>query len=281
MDHWGVTRGSGRVLRADESAQSRCSQFRPRRERRDSRKLHQPLAPSQYRRATPIWGEWRWCGDHGGEFDSTYPRRCCHDSSEFKRGTCTRCQVPYAAHSTCQSSPRLRYIRMMSRRSQGEANPILDPVLEAAMNDLTSLVYDSHVTSFLRPRQLTTHFHLDGPPGTGRAACVAMFKHLKHVGLDWDTGALVVWATRRGWVAKDISLLREFGDGIQSGTRFHTDPQPWALPTVESWLRGVPMKATAQPNRRLKKMSCCQKVAERPPSRAEKMARSSARFTRK
>jgi len=81
------------------------------------------------------------------------------------------------------------------------------------MNDLTSLVYGSHVTSFLRPRQLTTHFHLDGPPGTGRAACVAMFKHLKHVGVDWDTGALVVWATRRGWVAKDISLLREFGTG--------------------------------------------------------------------
>jgi len=59
-----------------------------------------------------------------------------------------------------------------------------------------------------------------------------MFKHLKHVGVDWDTGALVVWATRRGWVAKDISLLREFGDGIQSGTRFHTDPQPWALPRL-------------------------------------------------
>ena len=168
----------------------------------------------------------------------------------------------------------------MSSTTQGEANSGLDPVLEAAMNDLTSWVYDSHVSSFLRPRQLTTHFHLDGPQGTGRAACVAMFKHLKHFGVDWDTVALCDWATRRGWVAKDIALLREFGDGIQSGTRFHTVPQPWARPMVESWLRGVPMIATARPNRTLKIMSCCRKDAEPPPSRAEKVARSSARFTR-
>jgi hypothetical protein len=168
---------------------------------------------------------------------------------------------------------------MMPRTTRGETNSSLDPVLQAAMNDLTSLVYDSHVTSFLRPRQLTTHFHLDGPQGTGRAACVAMFKHLKHIGVDWDA-ALCEWATRRGWVAKDTSLLREFGDGIQSGTRFHTGPQPWARPMMESWLRGVPMRATARPNRPLKIMSCCRKVAEPPLSRAEKMTRSSGRFTR-
>lgn len=169
---------------------------------------------------------------------------------------------------------------MMSRTNPGETNSNLDPVLKAAMNDLTSLVYDSHVTSFLRPRQLTTHFHLDGPQGTGRAACVAMFKHLKHVGADWDTAVLCDWATRRGWVERDIALLREFGDGIQSGMRFHTVPQPWARSMMESWLRGVPMNATAQPNLPLKIMSCCRKDAELPPSRAEKMARYSARFTR-
>ena len=148
------------------------------------------------------------------------------------------------------------------------------------MNDLTSLVYDSHVTSFLRPRQLTTHFHLDGPQGTGRAACVAMFKHLKHFGAEWDTAALCDWATRRGWVAKDITLLSDFGNGIQSGKRFHTAPQPWAPPMMESWLRGEPMNAAARPDRPLKIMSCCRKDAEPPPSRSEKMARYSARFTR-
>jgi hypothetical protein len=177
-------------------------------------------------------------------------------------------------------SPPSRYIRMMSRKSQEDGNSNLDPVLEAAMNDLTSWVYDSHVTGFLRPHQLTTHFHLDGPRGSGRAACVAMFKHLKHFGVEWDTSTLCDWATRRGWVTKDIALFREFGDGVQSGTRFHTDPQPWAQPMMESWLRGVPMIATARPNRPLKIMSCCRKHAALPPSRAEKMARSSGRFLR-
>ena len=168
----------------------------------------------------------------------------------------------------------------MSCTTQGEANSSLDPVLEAAMNDLTSLVYDSHVASFLRPRQLTTHFHLDGPEGTGRAACVAMFKNLKHVGIEWDTAALCDWTTRRGWVAKDIARLREFGNGIQSGTRFHTVPQPWARSMMESWLRGVPMNATARRNRPLKIMSCCRRDSDPPPSRAEKIARYSTRFTR-
>jgi len=110
----------------------------------------------------------------------------------------------------------------MSGGNEGETNAILDPVLEAAMSDLTSLVYDSHVTGFLRPRQLITHFHLDGPTGTGRAASVAMFKHLKHFDVGWDTPALCDWATRRGWAAKDVRLLGEFGDGIQAGARFHT-----------------------------------------------------------
>jgi hypothetical protein len=169
---------------------------------------------------------------------------------------------------------------MMSRATRGETTSSLDPILEAAMNDLTSLVYDSHVASFLRPRQLTTHFHLDDPQGTGRAACVAMFKHLKHIRADWNTANLCYWATRRGWVEKDITMLREFGDGIQTGTRFHTVPQPWARSMMESWRRGVPMNAATQLNRPLKIMSCCRRDAEPAPSRAEKMARYSVRFTR-
>jgi hypothetical protein len=168
----------------------------------------------------------------------------------------------------------------MSRTPQGETDSSLGPVLEAAMNDLTSWVYDSHVSSYLRPRQLTTHFHLDGPQGSGRAACVAMFKHLKHIGVGWDTESLCDWATRRGWVEKDISLLREFGNGIQSGTRYHTVPQPWARSMMASWLRGETMRTTARPDRRLKIMSCCRKDAKLPLTRAQKLSRSSAPFTR-
>jgi hypothetical protein len=169
----------------------------------------------------------------------------------------------------------------MSGTSQGETNSSLGPVLEAAMNDLTSWVYDSHVSSYLRPRQLTTHFHLDDSQGSGRAACVAMFKHLKYVGVDWDTAAVCEWAARRGWVEKDISLLREFANGTQLGTRFHTVPQPWARSMMGSWLQGEPMRATARPDRRLKIKSCCRQDAESPLTRAEKMSRSSSPFTHK
>jgi hypothetical protein len=148
------------------------------------------------------------------------------------------------------------------------------------MNDLTSLVYDSHVSRFLRPRQITTHFHLDSPQGTGRAACVAMFKHLKHRGVPWDTAVLCDWATRRGWVEKDVALLREFGDGIQSGSKFHTAPSPWAFSMMDLWLRGVLMNAAAQPSRPLKIMSCCRKAAVPMLRRTKSSARYSSRFTR-
>ena len=96
----------------------------------------------------------------------------------------------------------------MSRNDEGTTSPDPAPVLLAAMSDLTSLVYDSHISSYLRPRQLTTHFHLDGPATTGRAACVSMFKSLKHFGIEWETAVLCDWATQRGWVEKDVNLLR-------------------------------------------------------------------------
>lgn len=168
----------------------------------------------------------------------------------------------------------------MSRSVQKEPNAGLNPALEVAMNDLTSLVYDSHVSSFLRPRQLTTHFHLDSSQGTGRAACVAMFKHLKHSGVEWNTTELCDWANRRGWVDKDIALLHEIGNGIQSGMRFHTVPLPWSPNLMDSWLRGESFSATPRPKRQLKIMSCCRMDAEPSPSRAEKMARHTVRFTR-
>jgi hypothetical protein len=163
--------------------------------------------------------------------------------------------------------------------ASGAVNTGLTPILEAAMSDLTSWVYDSHIASFLRPRQLTTHFHLDGPEGTGRAACVAMFKHLRHFGIAWDAEAVSDWAIRRGWVAKDVDLLREFAEGVHAGTRYHTVPQPWSRPIVESWLRGAPVIAAARLNRQVKYKSCCRKSTEPPPSKIDKMARYTVRPT--
>jgi len=45
-------------------------------------------------------------------------------------------------------------------------------------------------------------------------------QHLKHNGVAWDTAALCDWSTRRGWAAKDTTLLFEFGTGIQRAPDF-------------------------------------------------------------
>ena len=153
-------------------------------------------------------------------------------------------------------------------------------VLDAALSDLTTWVYDSHVSRFLRPRQLTTHHHLDDPDGAGRAASVSMFKHLKHFGVTWDVQEVCDWATRRGWVSTDITLLRTFSLGVQSGTRFHTGPQPWPNSFVESWLRGVQMMATKRSNNSLKIKSCCRRAVGERLGRADKKTQRSAIYTR-
>jgi hypothetical protein len=168
----------------------------------------------------------------------------------------------------------------MAGARKNETYSLPDPVLRAAMSDLTSLVYDSHVSSFLRPRQLTTHFHLDGPSATGRAACVAMFKHLKHAGVTWDAEQLCEWVRRRGWAEKDIRLLHDFCDGIQTGARFHTGPQPWSRSMMDVWLDGDTMRSGALVPSKLKIKWCCTSDAGAQPSRSERMSRSTARFTR-
>jgi hypothetical protein len=137
-----------------------------------------------------------------------------------------------------------------------EQGPQLSPEVLAALTDLTKWVYDSHVSSFLRPRQLTTHFHLDDPKGSGRSATVGMFKHLKHFRVPWDPDLVVRWAEHHGWLASDLALLNEFATGVMAGTRFHTGPDPWG-PIVDSWLKGLPMKAPIANRTKFRLKRCC------------------------
>jgi hypothetical protein len=146
---------------------------------------------------------------------------------------------------------------MVGLEHDSETGPQLSPEVRAALTDLTKWVYDSYVSSFLHPRRLTTHCHLDDPNGSGRSATVGMFKHLKHFRVPWNPDLVVRWAEYQGWLTSDLALLNEFAVGVKAGTRFHTGPDVWPRPTVESWLRGNAMTAgiTKLPNFRLKK--CC------------------------
>jgi hypothetical protein len=140
------------------------------------------------------------------------------------------------------------------------------------MTDLTRWVYDSHVTRYLHPRQLTTHFHLNDPNGSGRAASVGTFKNLKHFHVDWDVDRVVDWATHHGWLDADTALLYEFAQGVQSGTRFHTGPVPISRPAVESWLSGLPTSSMVPVGFTFRRMKCCRgqfdQTVPRIPSRA-------------
>ena len=152
--------------------------------------------------------------------------------------------------------------------------PQLSPEVLAAMTDLTKWVYDSHFSSFLRPRQFATHFHLDDPKGGGRAATVGMFKHLKHFRVAWEPDLVVRWAEHRGWLASDVALLNEFASGVKTGTRFHTSPDPWPRPVVESWVMGLPITDAVSNRISFRRKRCCRgkfklPARRRDPRRAE------------
>jgi len=129
-------------------------------------------------------------------------------------------------------------------------------VIDAAMTDLTSWVYETRATSYMRWRVLT-HLHLDDPRGSGRAATVGMLKDLKHFGVSWDTEHLDGWARRRGWVSKDVVQLHEFFDGVRASVRFHTAPQPFHRQFVESWLHGEPLGDVSRRNAPVLIKACC------------------------
>ena len=136
----------------------------------------------------------------------------------------------------------------------------------AALSDLTRYVYDCHVSSFLHPRQFATHNHLNDPKGGGRAAAIGLFKHLKHFKVEWVPHEVDLWAGRVGWLDSDRALLLEFAVGVQAGKRFHTMPQPWSRPRVESWLAGVPLSEAVRHDFRFRRKRCCRGDFRTPPS---------------
>lgn len=153
-----------------------------------------------------------------------------------------------------------------------DRGPQLQPVVMAAMTDLTRWVYDSHVSRFLRPRQLTTHFHLNDPEGSGRAAAVGIFRNLKHFQVEWDARLVVDWANDHGWLAADVSSLNEFALGVKEGARFHTGPIPWSRSMVDSWLQGIPTASPVPVGFAFRRRKCCRGEFKQPlrrdPSRA-------------
>lgn len=145
-------------------------------------------------------------------------------------------------------------LRPVTRRPDHQSNESRNSTtVIVALSDLTRYVYDCHVSTLLHPRQFATHNHLNDPMGGGRSAAVGLFKHLQHFKVEWVPHDVEIWAGQHGWLESDRELLLEFAAGVQASKRFHTVPQPWARPQVESWLSGSPLNEVVRHDFRFRK----------------------------
>lgn len=109
--------------------------------------------------------------------------------------------------------------------------PTLDPVVEAAMNDLTSFVYRRRRVYSLKLEDREKS--MKDP--SARAGAIHMFKHLKHHGYTFQPDDLRGWAMAHGWSARDAQELSEYAGGVLTGTRYHTHPDPFGRLAIERW----------------------------------------------
>lgn|GEM_PF-3280752 len=112
---------------------------------------------------------------------------------------------------------------------------VLDPVVQAAMTDLTSWVYPP-LRERVRRRlggQGKWERSLKNP--SNRAAAIHMCKHLKHHGYDFPPDQLHSWAMAHGWKAEDAQELHDYAAGVLAGTRYHTHPDPFGMHAIHRW----------------------------------------------
>jgi hypothetical protein len=109
----------------------------------------------------------------------------------------------------------------------------LDPVLQAALQDLTRQVFEN------QPREGEAL----GDP-TSRAGAVHLFKHLKYHGYQWNVESVKEWAEAHHWPARDARTLADYAKGVQDGTRYHTQPDPWGRHAIHYWRESAESSGT-------------------------------------
>jgi len=115
------------------------------------------------------------------------------------------------------------------------ASPVLDPVVQAALLDLTDWVYPP-LRERIRRRlggQGRCERSLKNP--SNRAAAIHMCKHLKHHGYNFPPDQLRDWALAHRWRAEDAQQLHDYAQGVLAGTRYHTAPDPFGMGAIDCW----------------------------------------------
>jgi len=107
----------------------------------------------------------------------------------------------------------------------------LDPVVEQALKHLISYIFRRRgFWGFRFERRDKT---LKNPDN--RAGAIHIFKHLKHHGHEWDPDLVRAWAIAHTWPQHDADELRVYADGVQSGIRYHTYPDPFGMDAIDQW----------------------------------------------
>jgi hypothetical protein len=107
--------------------------------------------------------------------------------------------------------------------------PVLDPVVEEGLKDLTAWVYRRRrlIRDFGRPK-----WERSLKNSSCRSAAIHLCKALKSRNYHFRPDELHDWAVAHGWPAEDAEDLREYAKGVLEGERYHTDPNPfgWGWP---------------------------------------------------
>jgi hypothetical protein len=141
----------------------------------------------------------------------------------------------------------------MPASSNGDAER-LDPVIVEALKQLRSLTYRRRrLISAASPRVMTSrlsqaaevvwllaHARIENRKKSlsdpaARSGAIHIFKHLKHHGYAWNPEHVHAWAITHGFTAQDAQRLAEYAEGVQAGTRYHTQPDPFGRHAIVYW----------------------------------------------
>jgi hypothetical protein len=115
--------------------------------------------------------------------------------------------------------------------SGGPRDLVVDPVVEQALENLTSFVYRHRRIYSLRLEKRSRSM----ADPSARAAAVHTFKHLKHHGYTYDPKSVATWASAHGWRVGDVDELRGYATGVLAGQRYHTHPDPFGRAAIDRW----------------------------------------------
>ena len=116
----------------------------------------------------------------------------------------------------------------------GGTAPPLDPVVAAAMVQLTGWTYHRHRRIHQRYRNVVLRSRGLRDPSS-RSAAIHVFTNLRYHGYAVDPSALHDWAAAHGWRPSDARALADYADGVRSGRRYHTVSDPFGHRAIDLW----------------------------------------------